>query len=136
MTDYVAGSRLTTNADLVDLEILTDYDIQQLTTTRMANENPPWAARHERAWTETLKRLGQRKDSIAEADLDTPTELAEIVCHYVAYLATRRGKSTRHYEDSKHYFRLWNKGVEEVQPTVDGSERPRGSYQYMRARRA
>jgi hypothetical protein len=46
-----------------------------------------------------------------------------------------KGKSDRHREDSKHYFRRWKNEVEEVQLTVSSATAPRGSHGYMRARR-
>lgn len=137
MTQYVAGSRLTTNADLVDLEVLTDHDIEELTTTRMRNEDPDWATRHKNAWRETIKRLGRRSPPLTEDDLGDPTELTHASCFYVAYIACQKANSDRLRDLSMHYFRRWTNEVEEVDltPVAGTGTYPRGSHGYMKARR-
>ena len=108
------ATSITTNADLVDLEILTDYDIAQLTTARLGVETPPWATRHERAWTKILELLALRRPPVTEAELSTTTSLKYASCYYVAYLACEMGRSDKHAKMAGEFYAKFRREMNEV----------------------
>ena len=131
------ATRITDNTDLVAYEILTDYDIDQLTTTTLAAESPVWETRHDRAWTKVKDHLALRPTPIEESDLSDTSELTYAACYYVAYLACKAGRSDRHQEMAKEFYQLFEKEMAEVRPTLtDGSSARRGCYSHIRGARA
>ena len=131
------ATSITDNTDIVALEVLTNYDIAQLTTTALEDEDPDWETRHKRAWTKVLDHLALRPTPITESDLSDTSELEYAACYYVAYLACKAGRSDRHKEMAKEFYSMFEKEMAEVRPTLsDGSSARRGCYAHVRGARA
>lgn len=131
MADYI-----TTNTDLLTYDVIPDGDIPRLGTARLDAQSPAWLDRHREAWKQTLQRLQAREPSIAEDDLDDPSELKRAVCYLVAHLAYRQQVGQpQDLARADMYYDLWEREVEEVRLTIQGSQRRSGSV-WRRAYRA
>jgi hypothetical protein len=133
------ATHITHNADMVDLEVLPDVEIERLTTERMRNATPPWLPRHERAWAKVLSHLLLRPSPIEEADLSTPAELKLATCYMVAHYAYLAGEHTDDHERARYFYTLAIRELEEVQLSLaSGSDAvsTQGAYAFMRAKRA
>lgn len=132
-------THITHNADLVDLEVLPDVEIERLTTERMRNASPPWLPRHERAWTKVLAHLLTRPTPIEESDLGDTSELKLATCYMVAHYAYLAGEHTDDHERARYFYQLAVKELEEVTLTLTGAysgQVERGGYAFHRSRRA
>ena len=103
---------ITTQADMVALEIIDDVEIERLTTDRQRNAVSstgapfPWRIHHERAWERTLRELGQDPEPLLETELSDTTELTRAVCYLVACYAYEQGESPTDMARSKHFHAL------------------------------
>jgi len=112
---------------MMELEILSDVEIHNLTTQRMADAvsttgTPfPWRVQHERAWARVVRELeGREKDPVLEADLTTPSELNRATCYLVAAYAYEQGESPGDMERAKYFHNLHLREMSEVELTVSG----------------
>jgi hypothetical protein len=139
----VSVASITTQADIVELEILSDVEIERLTTERQRNATTdagdpfPWRSRHERAWARTLRELELRPTPITEADLGATSELRLAVCYLVAAIAYESGESGADMDRARYYGQLHAREMAEVQLTLTPSGTVgREAWGSMRARRA
>lgn len=131
----MAVDYITTNADLIAYEILTDYDIGQLTTTRLGNDDPVWATRHERAWDRILHELSKRRPAVAESDISDTSPLKYASCYYVAHLACNAGRSDRYKEMAADFYAKFKREMGEVQVTMSTGDLERTAYHFIRGLR-
>lgn len=130
------ATSITTQSDVLTYGLITDHEIDRLTTDRMRREN--WQTLHERAWTKILDYLKLRPDEIEETDLDDTSELTVatvyMVLHYAYAQAEIMGDSDQ--QNSQLYWDRAMKELAEVRLTVSGSEVARSSYAWRRTARA
>ena len=120
------ATSITTQATMVELEILSDVQISNLSTPRMLDSvsdtgTPfPWRALHERAWARVVRELIERADPIEEDDLSTPAELERATCYLVAAYAYEQGESPNDMERSKYFHNLHLREMSEVRLSLAG----------------
>jgi hypothetical protein len=115
------ADRITTNQDLIDLDILTGAQILNLSDSNDRYDD--WEDRHIQAWAE-IKAILFRTNAIEESSLSDTTELKSATCHYVAYLALRRSKFTDLKESANTHLRLALLVIDKAQLTINGSIKP------------
>ena len=132
---------ITTNANLLDDGIMLAVDIGRLSTERLMNHTTsagdpfPWKPRHERAWSETLKRLKQREHALEEDDLTDTTELTRTVGFHVAYQAYALSMADDDKKRADDFYAKWRKEAETVGLSVSGGTAEPGRGGYHRAYR-
>ena len=130
------ADRITTNTNLVALEILTDYDVGQLTTSRLGHEDPAWSVRHDRAWDRILHELGKRRPPITESDISDTSVLAYASCYYVAHLACQQGRSDRYQKMADDFYAKFKRELAEVQIDITTGTVARTSFSFIRGLRS
>jgi hypothetical protein len=130
------ASSITTQADLLTYTTVTDNELSRLQTARM--EATYWDRLHVIAWAEVKELLTDRRPSVAEDDLDTPSQLAKCTCLMVLYLAYDSAEVGA--EDSASRKRHWHgrmrREFARVLLTVNGATLPSEAYSNRRSYRA
>ena len=129
------ATSITTQADVLTYGLVTDNEIERLSTDRMRSEN--WSTLHARAWTKVLDLLALRPDAIEESDLDDTDELKPATIYVVLHYAYAQAEFMSD-EDQKRASVYWDRAIaelNEVRLSVNGGTRDRSSYSFRRARR-
>lgn len=138
----MTATSITTNLDLLQLEVMTAAEIERLMTPEARNSITaagaafPWRYRHERAWVRILRDLALRPSPISEADITDTDELKLAACYLVAAIAYASGETKQDKEDRTHYFNdLYEREINEVSLTVAGGTLQPAGYTSIRAYR-
>jgi hypothetical protein len=123
----------TTQATMLSLEILSEAEIERLSTPRQRDATTdaglpfPWRGLHERAWARVVRELLDRSDPILETSLSTVSELARATCYLVAAYAYETAESPSDMERAAYFHRLHLREMSEVSLTTSlGSIRRSG----------
>ncbi len=130
------AASITTQANVLSYCMVTDNEINRLSTERMEADN--WADCHEKAWTLILSFLYDRRPSIEESDLDDTDELIPATAHAVVYIAYQQAVMLSD-EDKKrkaYWYKKMRKLLAQVVITSDSSELSQESYSGRRSLRA
>lgn len=131
------ATSITTQATMTSLEILSDVEIERLTTDRQRNAVSatgapfPWRIHHERAWARTLRELKDRPEPLEESDLSDVTELNRAVCYLVAAYAYEMAEAPGDMERSKYFHNLHLREMSEVRLTTAAGETRKSSVGYL-----
>ncbi len=127
---------ITTQAHVLQYAMLTDNEIQRMSTARMKADN--WDDTHEKAWTLTLSYLFDRRPSIEEDDIDDTDVLIPTVAHAAVYCAYQQATllSDEDKAQKKYWFKKFRRLLAQVVITSDSTELPQESYAGRRSLRA
>jgi hypothetical protein len=121
----VTVTSITVNQDLVNYEVLSEVEVDMLSTpeSRLSVIGTPalpfpWRYRHERAWARVLRDLSLRK--ITEADLADTSELKYAACACVAAMAFQASETKEDQHRAEYWSNLYEREINEVKLTVTG----------------
>jgi len=129
------AASITTQADLLTYAMLTDNEIERLSTARMKDDN--WADTHEKAWSLIKGMLLMRRPPLEETDLDDTDELLEATTYATIYCAYQQAVILSDEDKARknYWYKKMLKAMAEVILTSDSTELGRESYGSRRALR-
>ena len=129
------ATSITTQADVLTYGLISDNEIENLTTERMRANN--WTTLHARAWTKILDLLALRSMPLTEDDIDDTDELVTATVYMVLHYAYSQaeGVGDINKERAQLYYDRSIKELQEVRLTIGGGTASRSSYSFRRARR-
>jgi hypothetical protein len=135
------ATSITTNLDLLQLEVMTAAEINRLMTPEAANSvtalgvSFPWRYRHERAWARILRDLSLRPHRVTEADITDTSELKLASCYLVAAIAYASGETKEDQHRTQYFNDFYEREINEVQLTVAGGQQAPAGMTVIRAYR-
>lgn len=130
------AASITTQAHVLQYCMLTDNEIQRLTTARMGSDN--WVDVHEKAWTLVLSYLFDRRPKVEEDDIDDTDVLIPATAHAAVYCGYQQAVllSDEDKVRKEYWHKKFRKLLAQVVITVDSTELPQESFSGRRSLRA